>query len=202
MRKGWYVKARVIKTLLLAAAAAVAVILYRGFPVRVGSATSHHSTPLHQTLTQHTSIDHAKAPESDTHALKVLAMALEKKPGHTPVLFKMAKMESDEGHYQEAALHLRQIVQREPGNPEARLELGKALFQLGDVQGAITQTEEILKTHPTYEDALYNLGAIYGNLGNRERALSYWKRLAALDPRSESGQKAQQMMSKLQPDTP
>ncbi|HYK91505.1 MAG TPA: tetratricopeptide repeat protein, partial [Acidobacteriota bacterium] len=187
-------KSRLLKSLLLIVAAAGIVITYRRFSTEKSVPTPVPKPP-----------EAAKASEpaanklpGDAHEAKVLAMALEKKPGHTPVLFKLAKIESDEGHFHDAARHLQEIVRREPHNSEARLELGKVLFQTGDVQGAIQQTEEILKTNPSYGDALYNLGAIYGNLGNRERAAEYWKRLIALDPGSENGRKAKQMLGQLQ----
>lgn len=192
-------KRRILGSLLLVAVAAAAVILYRGLPVWKRPAAPVQNAALQAKSQQ--SVPH-KPQVSEEHEAKVLAMALQKKPGHTPVLFKLAMIESGEGHLQDAARHLREIVHREPGNSEARLELGRVLFQLGDIQGAVEQNEEILKTHPAYEDALYNLGAIYGNLGNKERAAEYWKRLIALDPRSEGGQKAKQMLSQLQTGAP
>jgi tetratricopeptide (TPR) repeat protein len=195
------VKVRLLKILLLVAVVASAVILYRGLPAR------RRGSPPSQGAgrSQPPEIANLVQPEkfsSDAHEAKVLAMALEKKPGHTPVLLKLAKIESEEGRYQDASRHLREIVSKEPGNAEARLELGKVLFQLGDVRGAIEQTQAILEVHPDYADALYNLGAIYGNIGNRDRAMEYWKRLVALDPHSESGQKAEQMMNRLRASAP
>ncbi len=136
------------------------------------------------------------------HEKEMLMRALQKSPGHAPVLLKLAAIESDEGHLQDAAGHLRKILEAEPGNPEANLELGRVLFQLGDIRGAISHTEGILKTHPNYEDALYNMGAIYANLGNRKSAMEFWKRLAALNPHSEGAQKAQVMMSRLAASNP
>ncbi len=179
------------------AAVTVAVAVYRGMPDRRKTA-AFVPKPMQREP------DRSARPPAvnEAHEAKVLAMALEKKPGHTPVLFKLATIEVEQGHYQDAERHLSEIVRKEPGNPEARLELGKVLFQLGDIQGAIEQTEAILKTRPSYADALYNLGAIYGNLGNRERAEHYWNTLIALDPGSENGRKAQQMLTRLQARTP
>jgi Flp pilus assembly protein TadD len=136
-------------------------------------------------------------PATSGHDLKVLESALIKKPGHTPVLMSLARLEEEKGHPDEAAKHLKEIVDREPGNLEARLELGRVLFQRGDVQGALDQTRAILKVQPGNPDALYNLGAIYGNLGNAALAREYWGQLIALDPQSESGKRAQRMMPQL-----
>jgi tetratricopeptide (TPR) repeat protein len=136
-------------------------------------------------------------PGTSGHDLKVLERALIKKPGHTPVLMNLAKLEEQEGQLEDAARHLKEIVGRESGNLEARLELGKVLFQRGDVQGALEQTQAILKVQPGHPDALYNMGAVYGNLGNARLAREYWTRLIALAPQSESGKRAQRMLPQL-----
>jgi Flp pilus assembly protein TadD len=128
---------------------------------------------------------------------QMLVMALKKNPEHIPVLIKLAQIEAEEGHLQEAAGHLQKILEKDTGNPEANLELGKVLFRQGDVHGAIEHTEKILQDSPAYEDALYNLGAIYANTGNREQAMKYWNRLTALHSNSEGAKMASQMMSRL-----
>jgi tetratricopeptide (TPR) repeat protein len=136
------------------------------------------------------------------HERDLLKKVLEKNPSHTPVLFRLAEIESEDGHLQESAEHLRRVLQADPGNPDANLELGKVLFQLGDIRGAIEHTEGILRTRPAHEDALYNMGAIYANIGNRQDAMTYWKRLAALNSNSENGKKAQLMLSRLETNNP
>ncbi len=193
-------KIRLLKGLLLATVLAVGVIVYRGLPNQ--HKASQSSPPTNAQPLKASVPATANPVPNKEHELKVLELALKKKPGHAPVLFEMAKIESEQGHLPDAAKHLSELVKSEPGNAEARLELGKVLFQLGDVQGAIAQTDEILKSHPDYEGALYNLGAIYGNLGNKERAMEYWNRLIALYPESENGKKARQMMSQLRASVP
>lgn len=139
----------------------------------------------------------AQARGEEAHEASMLALALEKKPNHVPVLFRLAKLASETGRPKDSAKYLEDIVRQEPANVEAKLELGKVLFSLGDIQAAIAQTEAILKLQPDQPDALYNLGAIYGNLGNKERALKYWKQLLSTSPTSESGIRARQMIDEL-----
>ena len=135
--------------------------------------------------------------ETPDHELKALAVELEKKPGHVPVLMRMAQIERDKGNLAGAASHLQEAVKTEPGNADARLELGRVLYEKGDVGSAIAQTEKILESNPNQVDALYNLGAIYANLGNAERARSYWKRAVAAGAGAESGRKAKDALAKL-----
>jgi len=140
----------------------------------------------------------APAPvESTDHELKALAMQLQKKPGHVPVLMRMAQLERDKGQMKDAVTHLREVLKTEPSNSDAHLELGRLLYETGDVNGAITETEKVLVVDPAQADALYNLGAIYANLGNSQRARSYWTKASETAPSAEIGRKARESLAKL-----
>ena len=136
------------------------------------------------------------APDAE-HELKELGVQLKKKPGHTPVLMRMAQIERDKGQLKEAAAHLREVVKNEPANAEAHLELGRNLYEDGDVNGGIAETEKVLKIDPMQVDALYNLGAIYANLGNSGQARSYWQRAVQAGPNADSGRRAREALAKI-----
>src|SRR5579871_5253029 len=133
----------------------------------------------------------AVVSDNPEHELKELAVQLQKKPGHTPVLLRMAQLERDKGALDDAAGHLREAIQGEPSSQDAHLELGRLLYERRDVNGAIAETEKVLSLNPKQVDALYNLGAIYANLGDAERARSYWSRAVVADPAADSSRKAQ-----------
>ncbi len=182
-------KLRLLKGVIFLIVACAAVGLY----LRIGRTPAQAGTSTGSVEKAHTD------PRlGDQDEKEMLTMALKKSPGHAPVLLKLAEIEAEEGHLQEATGHLGRILESEPGNVDANLELGKVLFQLGDIRGAIEHTEGILKSNPTHADALYNLGAIYANIGNRNSAKLYWNRLAGLDPGSPSAQKAQLMLTRLE----
>jgi tetratricopeptide (TPR) repeat protein len=187
-----FVKTRLLTGILILSIASIATWLYLRTDRKasnVGSLESAHKA--------------ADRPISDgQHEMELLKLALERSPGHAPVLLRLAEIESEDGHLQESAGHLRKILQADPGNQDANLELGKVLFQFGDIRGAIEHTQAILHMNPAYEDALYNMGAIYANIGNRKDARTYWKRLAALPSNSENAKKAQLMLSRLEPNNP
>lgn len=135
--------------------------------------------------------------DNPEHELKELAVQLQKKPGHTPVLLRMAQLEREKGDLDDAAGHLREAIKNEPSSQDAHLELGRLLYERNDVTGAIAETEKVLALNANQVDALYNMGAIYANLGNRERARSYWSRAVGADPASDSGRKARDGLMKL-----
>lgn len=138
--------------------------------------------------------DVAKTKE---HEAKVLQAQLEKKPGHTPVLLRMAELARESGKNKEAVKHLREAVRSEPGNTEARLELGRALFDLGDAQAAIQETSAILKTNPKDTDALYNIGAIYANTGDFANAVKFWQDAIQAGAATESGKRAKESLAQI-----
>ncbi len=135
--------------------------------------------------------------DNPEHELKALAAQLEKKPGHTPVLMRMAQIERDRGKLDAAAGHLRKAIETEPANPDAHLELGRILYEKGDVTGAIAETAKALEANPKHVDALYNMGAIYANAGDPVRARSYWKKAAVVDPSGDSGKKAREGLARI-----
>jgi Flp pilus assembly protein TadD len=147
------------------------------------------------------SVSKASAPKAGAdnpdHELKMLAVELEKKPGHVPVLLRMAQLERDKGELDKSAAHLRQVLEHEPSNADAHLELGRILYERGDAAGAISETAKILEKQPKQVDALYNLGAIYANTGNAARARAYWTQAVQADPAADSGKKAREALAKL-----
>jgi tetratricopeptide (TPR) repeat protein len=139
----------------------------------------------------------AAVQDNPAHELKELAVQLEKKPGHLPVLMRMAQLEHDQGKLAEAEAHLREALAGEPENADLHLELGRVLYEKGDRNEALKETERALAINPKHADALYNMGAIHANLGDTGRARSYWEKLIASAPESESGKKAREGLARL-----
>ena len=142
----------------------------------------------------------SKAPavaDNPEHELKELSVELEKKPGHSPILMRMAQLERDKGQLDDAAGHLREVVKDEPSNQAAHLELGRILYEKKDIGGAITETQKVLELNPKQVDALYNMGAIYANMGNARQARSYWSKAVEVNPAADSSKKAREALTKL-----
>ena len=139
----------------------------------------------------------AAAADNPDHELKELAVQLQKKPGHYPVLMRMAQIERDQGKLGDAEKHLRDAAASEPSRADVHLELGRLLYEKGERDEALKETEKSLSLDPKSVDALYNMGAIYANAGSPDRARSYWESAAKLDPGSESGRKARDGLEKL-----
>jgi cytochrome c-type biogenesis protein CcmH/NrfG len=143
----------------------------------------------------------AVIPSSAAHEIASLEDELKKKPGHSPILVRLAELHQEAGRPGEAVRYLKQVLAAEPSNFQERLELGKALYETGDVDGALAETKKILEFDPKNVDALYNLGAIYGNQNNLVEARNYFAKAVAADASSDSGQKARAAMAQLETST-
>jgi tetratricopeptide (TPR) repeat protein len=181
---------RQVRILGMAMAASVGLALFY-----VGSGALSHSKAKPANARPAASKGQPAVPND--HEAKMLAEELKRKPGHVPVLFRLAQLAEQAGHPKEAVGYLREILKQEPHNQDAMIELGRVLFDTGDVAGAIEQTKKVLDKQPGQPDALYNLGAVYANLGNAELARQYWQKLIQSSPQSESGQRAKESMNRL-----
>ena len=162
--------------------------------ILVGSKWIEHRSTTQQA---HSSSAARRAEVNPQHEALILNEALKRKPGHAPVLLRLAQMAEESGNHNQAIRYLQDVLRTEPHNTDAQLELGRVFFQTGDVQGAITETKRILDRQPDQADALYNLGAIYANLHDTKLALQYWDRLVATSPASDSAQRAKRLMPQL-----
>jgi len=129
-------------------------------------------------------------PQSPTHERASLVEQLQKKPGHTPVLLRLAQLDREGGHPDDARKWLEQAVAADPANVEALLELGRVCYEAGDRDCAQRETRRILANQPNQVDALYNLGAMAANDGRTAEASDLWARAVHAAPESESGKKA------------
>jgi cytochrome c-type biogenesis protein CcmH/NrfG len=175
-------------------------VVFGSFLVILGSGTLFlwKATSRSEAPTGPTAAKQAPAgAENLDHELKMLGSELEKKPGHTPVLMRMAQIERTQGKLEDAEGRLREVVKNEPSNPDALLELGRLLYEKGDVTGAIAETQKALDANPRHVDALYNLGAIYANTGDPIRARSYWTKAVEAAPETDSGKKAREGLARI-----
>ena len=144
-----------------------------------------------------TTATQSAVPENPAHERAALEEELQKKPGHPPILLRLAELERDAGRPAGAVPYLRQILDQDPKNEDARLELGRALYDTGDVEGALKETKQLLVDHPDQVDGLYNLGAIYANQNRLDLAREYWSKAVATAPTSDSGGRARESLAKL-----
>ena len=138
-------------------------------------------------------------PQNPAHEKAALEEQLKRNPDHPPILMRLAELEQEAGHPAGAVPYLRRILEKDPKNADARLELGRTLYESGDAEAALAETTRLIADHPGNVDGLYNLGALQANRNQFEQAKQAWTKAVALDPKSDSGRKAQEGLAKLAP---
>jgi tetratricopeptide (TPR) repeat protein len=109
-------------------------------------------------------------------ARQVLERALAIRPDLARANFFYAKVLRDEGHYDDAIPHLRQVLAQYPRDRVAHNELGRILFLQRRYTEAVKEFESTLTIDPEDLEANYNLMLCATGLGQSERAREYQQR--------------------------
>ncbi len=109
-------------------------------------------------------------------AREVLERALTLRPELARAHFFFAKVLRSEGRYDEAAQHLRTVLEQYPRDRVARNELGRILFLQRQYAAAVKEFEAVLAIDPEDLQAHYNLMLCYNGLGDEARAREHQAR--------------------------
>jgi tetratricopeptide (TPR) repeat protein len=109
-------------------------------------------------------------------AKTVLDKALELSPSLARANFFYAKVLRDQGHYDDAAAHLRKVLEQYPRDRVVHDELGRILFLQRRYGDAIQEFNATLGIDPEDLEANYNLMLCYTGLGQNDRAAEFQKR--------------------------
>jgi Flp pilus assembly protein TadD len=109
-------------------------------------------------------------------ARKVLDVALSLSPDLARAHYFYARMLRNEGQYDEAITHLRQVLAQYPRDRVAHDDLGHILFLQRHYADAMKQFNATLAIDPEDLEANYNLMLCYTGMGQPDRAAEFQKR--------------------------
>jgi len=109
-------------------------------------------------------------------AREVLKRALKLSPDLARTHFFYAKALRGEGHYDEASMHLREVLKQYPRDRVVHNDLGRILFLQRKYADAQEEFEAVLAIDPEDLEANYNLMLCYTGMGQPERAAEFQKR--------------------------
>ena len=92
----------------------------------------------------------------------------------------------NEGHFDEAGLHLRRAVEIKPDYAAARHRLGVALEKMGRPDEALATYMELLKIRPNDADAQYSVGVILLNRNQPVEAITHFQAALRKKPDHDS----------------
>jgi tetratricopeptide (TPR) repeat protein len=116
-------------------------------------------------------------------------------PNDHQSLLELAHLRMDSGFYEQAIQNYRTYLEHHPDDADVRIDMGVCYFNLKDFNTAITEMEKALKYQPKHQIGHLNLGVVNLNAGNIEKAKEYFKKAVEINPNTEAGKKAQQLLT-------
>lgn len=107
----------------------------------------------------------------------------------------LAHLLQDSRFFEKAISNYKKYLAKYPDNSDARVDMGICFYNLGDYTNAISEMETALKYDPKHQIAHLNLGIVNLTAGNIEVSKEWFKKAVELNPDSEAGKKAQQLLT-------
>jgi tetratricopeptide (TPR) repeat protein len=110
-------------------------------------------------------------------------------------LLQLAHLKNDSGLFEAAIQNYKTYLEKNPKDADARVDMGVCYFNLKDYPNAIKEMETALKYVPNHQIAHLNLGVVNLSAGNLEKSKEWLKKAYEIDPTSEIGKKAEQLLN-------
>ena len=91
-------------------------------------------------------------------------------PNNWEVLYLNSVLETQDGDYKQARMHLERSVVLRPDDPKSQRALGDVLAKLQDLQGAKEHLEKAIALGDAEPEVQYELAKVLQSMGDRERA--------------------------------
>ncbi|MDR3609855.1 MAG: tetratricopeptide repeat protein [Ignavibacteriaceae bacterium] len=126
--------------------------------------------------------------------IKVLEDKLSSNPDDNPTLLQLANLQLDSGMFESAIVNYRKYLDNNPSDADARVDMGVCYYNLKNYNEAIAVMNKAIKYNPKHQLAYINLGIVNMSAGNQDEAKKCWKKAYDLEPGSENGIKAKELL--------
>jgi tetratricopeptide (TPR) repeat protein/predicted RNA-binding Zn-ribbon protein involved in translation (DUF1610 family) len=106
----------------------------------------------------------------------------------------LAHLQQDSKLFDKAIVNYKKYLIKNPKDADARVDMGICYYNLGDYKSAIDEMETALKYQPKHQIACLNLGIVNLTAKNLEASKEWFKKAVELDPSSEAGKRAQELL--------
>ena len=107
----------------------------------------------------------------------------------------LAHLQQDAGLSEKAIVNYKKYLTKFPENADARVDMAICFYNLSDYATAISEMETAIKYQPKHQIAYLNLGIVNLAAKNIEASKAWFKKTAELDPNTEAGKRAQELLN-------
>ena len=101
----------------------------------------------------------------------------------------------DAGFYDKAIASYKKYLEKNPKNADARVDMAICYYNLNDYTNAIIEMETAIKYQPSHQLAHLNLGIVNLAAQNVDASKAWFRKAVELDPNSEAGKRAQELLN-------
>lgn len=115
-------------------------------------------------------------------------------PTDTKSLLELAHLKNDSGLFEQAIVTYKQYLDKNPSDADARIDMGVCYYNLGNYPSAIAEMEKALEYKSDHQIGHLNLGIVNLAAGNEEVSKNWLKKAVALNPLSDVGKRAKELL--------
>ena len=150
------------------------------------------------------------AGSSDNQPPKVSAQDIERarqaadaSPKDNSLRLRLANLQQDAGFFLPAIEDYKKYLAAQPSNVDARVDLGVCYYNLGlsdsahafdDYSSAVKEMRNAFVRVPSHQPAAFNLGIVFLQMGEMDSSNAWFKRVVAINARTDLGTKAQKIL--------
>jgi tetratricopeptide (TPR) repeat protein len=126
--------------------------------------------------------------------IKVLEDKLSTNPDDGQTLLQLANLQLDSGMFESAISNYKKYLVKLPSDADARVDMGVCYFNLKNYDEAIAVMNKAIQYNPKHQLAYINLGVVNMSAGYLDEAKKNWQKAFDLNPGSENGIKAKELL--------
>ncbi len=180
---------QLLLTILGLSAIGIFLLIISGLFDSAEPALQHNHTTNENQQVQTPTVDLNKLKEINN-----LEEVVKNNPENHEALLNLAHMQNDNGFYDKAVIKYEEYLKLHPENADVIVDLGVCYFELKKYEKSISVIESALKINPTHQIAHFNLGIVNLSNGNINKAKEWWGKARDLDPNSNIGMKAEELL--------
>ena len=96
--------------------------------------------------------------------------------------------------FESAIINYKTYLEKNPSDADARVDMGVCYFSLKNYNEAISEMKKAVQYSPKHQLAYINLGIVSMSAGSSDDAKKFWQKAVDLDPGSENGLKAKELL--------
>lgn len=146
-------------------------------------------------VVQQQAIQPVSAPMQVPAEIQELESRVAAQPKDMTLTLQLANLLHDGLFFEKAIPYYKKYLLQNPSDANARVDLGICFKELGNFSEAKNEMKTALHYVPNHLYAHFNLGIVCLSEGSLQESNTWFKKTVALDPASEVGKRAQQLLT-------